>query len=137
MSRLTRDGTAEPVSRDQILRRSRVLQYLSLDVDDPPVYMLSSITCHVSLFLSVSSCGWRLWSQPALLHVYPQYEHAVGEAFGSPFILNLNIWRSTKESDQTGTPPHTAPFLFETFMSTPVKKAITAPLEASPSGGIE
>ena len=54
-----------------------------------------------------------------------------------PSFSISNIWRSTKESDQTGTQPHTAPFAFETFMSTPVNKAITAPLEASPSGGIE
>ena len=72
MSRLTRDGTAEPVSRDQILRRERgqgnihfpcsadhVQDWQPYPVDPYSCYMCDH-TCDSELTLVVL-CLWRLW----------------------------------------------------------------------------
>ena len=52
MSRLTRDGTAEPVSRDQILRRERG----QVNVFFPVQLITSRIGNHTRLIVTLAIC---------------------------------------------------------------------------------
>ena len=52
MSRLTRDGTAEPVSRDQILRRERGQEHINFPcsadhVQDWQIYPVDPYSCYI------------------------------------------------------------------------------------------
>ena len=48
MSRMTRDGTAEPVSRDQILRRERGQENIQADhVQDWQPYPIDPYSCYM------------------------------------------------------------------------------------------
>ena len=83
MSRLTRDGTAEPVSRDQILRNERGqgsihFPYPTDHMQDWQPYPFDSLSCYVFDLTYCTSLMWRV-----CLAIY-----RAQAAVGSP-LLNL------------------------------------------------
>ena len=64
MSRLTRDGTAEPVSRDQILRResgqgNNIFPCLADNVQDWQPYAVDTHSCHICNHTSTHTTAMR------------------------------------------------------------------------------
>ena len=71
MSRLTRDGTAEPVSRDQVLRHERGQGNIHLScsadhVQDWQPYLVDPCSCYMCDHTSLQSCLWSLRIFPSL-----------------------------------------------------------------------
>ena len=84
MSRLTRDGTAEPVSRDQILRHARGQINFPCSADHEQDWQPYRVDPDSLLYVLMTMCdpGWYVhepdvqnkWDDNALTHIY-SYTH--------------------------------------------------------------
>ena len=92
MSRLTRDGTVEPISRDQILRRERgqgnihfPIQLTTSRMGDL-VYPVDSIVVRSSCFPFLT----RVWKAPRLV-THPYWKSMAASLDSRPNLLRLRL----------------------------------------------
>ena len=90
MSRLTRDRTAEPVSRDQILRRERgqgnmIFSCSAEYVQDWQPYPVDPYSCYMCNHTYIHGCNQNYtYKQHEYLYIYPRYKNVRGRKITVP-----------------------------------------------------